>query len=65
MDGATRSSRDRRSCGSGPAGGGAGLLVDEFEAEKSKLLEFPEARITYVRCEVAKAAGSARPAGCQ
>jgi len=39
--------------------------VDEYQAEKVKLLAFPDARITYVRCEVAKTAGSPRPAGCQ
>jgi spore coat protein H len=39
--------------------------VDEYQAEKAKLLAFPDARITYVRCEVAKTLGSARPAGCQ
>jgi spore coat protein CotH len=38
---------------------------DEYQAAKSTLLAFPDARINYVRCEVAKATGSARPAGCQ
>ena len=41
------------------------LTVDEYQAEKSKLLAFPDARITYVRCEVAKSVGTPRPAGCQ
>lgn len=39
--------------------------VDEYQAEKVKLLAFPDARITYVRCEVAKTVGSPRPASCQ
>ena len=34
-------------------------------ADRETLLAFPEARITYVRCEVAKQTGAARPAGCQ
>lgn len=38
---------------------------DEYMAERTTLLAFPEARITYVRCEVAKTAGSPRPSGCQ
>ena len=37
----------------------------EYQADREFLLAFPDARISYVRCEVAKAAGSARPAGCQ
>src|SRR5687768_7811164 len=38
---------------------------DEYTTERARLLAFPEARITYVRCEVSKQTGSARPAGCQ
>ena len=37
----------------------------EHQAERDALLAFPDARIIYVRCEVAKTVGSARPAGCQ
>jgi spore coat protein CotH len=37
----------------------------EFQADRDALLAFPDARITYVRCEVAKQTGAARPAGCQ
>jgi spore coat protein CotH len=37
----------------------------EFAAERDRLLAFPDARVTFVRCEVAKQTGSARPAGCQ
>jgi spore coat protein CotH len=37
----------------------------EYQAERDTLLAFPEARVTYVRCEVAKQTGAARPAGCQ
>lgn len=37
----------------------------EYNAERERLLAFPEARITYVRCEVAKQTGTTRPAGCQ
>ena len=37
----------------------------EYQAERERLLAFPEARITYVRCEVAKQTGTTRPAGCQ
>jgi spore coat protein CotH len=37
----------------------------DHAAARDLMLAFPEARITYVRCEVAKATGSARPAGCQ
>ena len=37
----------------------------EYQAARETLLAFPEARITYVRCEVAKQTGAARPAGCQ
>lgn len=38
---------------------------DEYTAERARMLAFPEARITYVRCEVSKQTGSARPAGCR
>ena len=37
----------------------------EYTAARETLLAFPEARITYVRCEVAKQTGATRPAGCQ
>ena len=37
----------------------------EHQAARDTLLAFPDARITYVRCEVAKQTGAARPAGCQ
>lgn len=37
----------------------------DYAAERERLLMFPDARITYVRCEAAKQAGSALPAGCQ
>lgn len=39
--------------------------VDEYQADKRFLLAFPDARVSYVRCEVAKQTGAARPAGCQ
>jgi spore coat protein CotH len=37
----------------------------EYSAARETLLAFPAARITFVRCEVAKATDAARPAGCQ
>jgi spore coat protein CotH len=37
----------------------------EYQSERETLLAFPEARVTYVRCEVAKQTGAARPSGCQ
>lgn len=37
----------------------------EYQAERDALLAFPDARVTYVRCEVAKQTGAARPSGCQ
>ena len=37
----------------------------EYQADRETLLQFPEARVTYVRCEVAKQTGATRPAGCQ
>jgi spore coat protein H len=36
----------------------------DFAAERDRLLAFPEARITFVRCEVAKQTASPVPAGC-
>jgi spore coat protein CotH len=37
----------------------------EYAANRETLLAFPDARITYVRCEVAKQTGAPRPPGCQ
>ncbi len=37
----------------------------EYQAARETLLAFPAARVTYVRCEVAKQTGAARPSGCQ
>jgi spore coat protein CotH len=37
----------------------------EFAAERDRLLAFPDARITFVRCEVSKQTGASRPSGCQ
>jgi spore coat protein CotH len=37
----------------------------DYMADREYLLAFPEARITYVRCEVAKQTGATRPPGCQ
>jgi len=37
----------------------------EYMADREALLAFPESRITYVRCEVAKQTGATRPSGCQ
>lgn len=37
----------------------------EYAADRESLLAFPDARITYVRCEVAKQTGAPRPSGCQ
>ncbi len=37
----------------------------EYQTAREALLSFPEARITYVRCEVAKQTGATRPSGCQ
>lgn len=37
----------------------------DFQSDRDALLAFPDARITYVRCEVAKQTGAARPSGCQ
>lgn len=36
----------------------------EYQAARDALLLFPDARITYVRCEVARETGAARPSGC-
>jgi spore coat protein CotH len=38
---------------------------DDYAGERAKMLAFPDARITFVRCEVSKQTGSTRPAGCQ
>ena len=38
---------------------------DQYAAERERLLAFPDARITFVRCEVSKQTGAALPAGCQ
>ncbi|HEX6163824.1 MAG TPA: CotH kinase family protein [Vicinamibacterales bacterium] len=37
----------------------------DYTAARETLLAFPQARITYVRCEVAKQTGAPRPSGCQ
>jgi spore coat protein CotH len=37
----------------------------EYQAGRDALLGFERARVPYVRCEVAKQTGAARPAGCQ
>jgi spore coat protein H len=37
----------------------------EYMSDRESLLAFPDARITYVRCEVAKQTGATRPSGCQ
>ena len=37
----------------------------EYAAERDRLLAFPEARITYVRCDVARASGGSLPANCR
>ncbi len=37
---------------------------EEHEAHRASMLAFPSARITYVRCEVAKQTGQPLPAGC-
>jgi hypothetical protein len=37
----------------------------EYAADRASLLAFPDARITYVRCEVATQTGATRPSGCQ
>jgi spore coat protein H len=36
----------------------------EYQAARDTLLQFPDARITYVRCEVARETGAPRPSGC-
>jgi spore coat protein CotH len=36
----------------------------EYSTARETLLAFPSARVTFVRCEVARATGAARPAGC-
>jgi spore coat protein H len=37
----------------------------EHAADRDTMLAFTPARVTYVRCEVAKTTGTTRPAGCQ
>lgn len=37
----------------------------EYVGERARVLAFPDARITYVRCEVAKKTDATPPAGCQ
>jgi spore coat protein CotH len=37
----------------------------EYQAARDALLLFPEARISFVRCEVAKETGATRPSGCR
>ena len=37
----------------------------DYATARDALLAFPQARITYVRCEVAKQTGATRPSGCQ
>jgi spore coat protein H len=39
--------------------------TSDYQTARETLLAFPDARITYVRCEVAKTLGSTRPSGCQ
>ena len=36
----------------------------EYNAERERMLAFPDARITFVRCELSKQTGAARPPGC-
>ncbi len=36
----------------------------DYQAARTTLLAFPDARITYVGCEVARTTGAARPPGC-
>jgi hypothetical protein len=38
---------------------------EEHAAARATLLDFPVARITYVRCEAAQATGAALPDGCR
>ncbi|MBY0497479.1 MAG: CotH kinase family protein [Cyanobacteria bacterium] len=37
----------------------------DYTTAREALLAFPQARITYVRCEVSKQTGATRPSGCQ
>ncbi len=37
---------------------------EQYTAEHQRLLAFPDARITYVQCEIARGTGTALPAGC-
>jgi spore coat protein CotH len=36
----------------------------EYNAERERMLAFPEPRVSFVRCEVSKQTGAAPPAGC-
>ena len=38
---------------------------DQHNAERERLLAFPDARVSFVRCEVSKLTGAAPPSGCQ
>jgi spore coat protein CotH len=37
----------------------------DYSTARNTLLAFPDSRITYVRCEVAKQTGAPKPSGCQ
>jgi spore coat protein H len=37
----------------------------EYQAERARVLAFPDARVSFVRCEVSKQTGAALPSGCQ
>ena len=37
---------------------------DQYAAERERLLAFPDSRIIYVRCELARENQTALPAGC-
>jgi hypothetical protein len=37
----------------------------DHNAERDRLLAFPDARVSFVRCEVSKLTGAPPPAGCQ
>jgi hypothetical protein len=37
----------------------------EYAAERERLLAFPEPRITYVRCDVARESGATLPSNCR
>jgi hypothetical protein len=36
----------------------------DYAAERDRLLAFPDARITFVRCDVARATGATLPSSC-